>query len=94
MPLREKMTRSNSAVPRGNPSVGLEDPCSIGTVMDGAGVRSCSLFICTNSAYYYLAKSPELQGEETGYIYTHTLRRYLEELHLHVQRMILTCTVR
>lgn len=44
MPLREKITRSNRIVPRGNPSVGL-DECSIGTVMDGAGVRSCSLFI-------------------------------------------------
>jgi hypothetical protein len=80
------MTRSRSAVPRGNPSVGREE-CSIGIVMDGAGVRPCGLFMCISCVFVllqsaYSVKSPDLQAKETGYLYLHkgTWRRVVRRI--------------
>jgi hypothetical protein len=55
MPLREKMTRSRSAVPRGNPSVGREE-CAIGTVMDmdGGGAKPSGLFMWISCGFWVL----------------------------------------
>jgi hypothetical protein len=53
MPLREKMTRSRSAVQRGNPSIGREE-CAIGTVMDmdGGGAKPSGLFMCISCGFW------------------------------------------
>jgi ABC-type enterochelin transport system permease subunit len=89
MPLREKITKIRSAVPRGKPRVGLEE-CAIGIVMDGAGVRSPSLYICISWLLLIWLRAQTCKVRRLG-IYT------CSQGTLHGQRMMrsgLACTAR